>query len=508
MTEPTEIKKYFKKFVKIKQSQSLEHLNLDSHDIILINNRPVMRQRIKDYKIQPFMCDKTFNSEIKILKNPLEDYVPTNIQKRIIDSIPEFIKYGSLCFKSSCGGGKTLAGVRLIYEFKVKTIIICSRNAVNDQWKNTLRSLYPDDLNIKLQYPDKADILICTPQFLIKRIDELDESIKKGEVSDFFKSFKFNFWIFDELHSLLSDEFSRVIELPYKLVNLGISDRLPYMLGLTASLPNPKTPKYQFLVSYFGFPIPVDSEITSKPVYFLDFRDLVPENYRKKFDVNYQPLSSDEAVLKSLELFNQHNIKPSIDYKLIIMTHEINQSVFAAIESSIHFQLPVLLIRDIASTDYYIEPKQIPACFYSYAELSDEDKPEFTLDELKSMDFAEECKYQNKLQNVAIIVGTVSRLKEGFNCENIVYGICSLFEWSDTARIQILGRIRRSSNNFDLNKHIRLFIVNSGRIPSNLKNPHRRGPISLLYDLEREAKLFKKENYIRIKEEQIDKLKK
>ena len=539
MVEPKEIKTYFKKFVKIKKGQSMEHIDLSSHDIVMINNHPVMRYRVKDYRERPVMPEKILIPNINVPDNPLDGYVPTKIQQKIIDSIPDFKKYGSLCFKSSCGGGKTLAGIRLIYEFKVRTIIICSRNAVNDQWKNTLRGLYDNSiLKVKLQNPINADVMICTPQFLINRINELDQALKavkvdserseqreqrecsesttkpkkkaktkdKPDILEFFKAFKFDFWIFDELHSLLSDEFSQVIELPFKLVNCGLSDHLPYMLGLTASLPSPKTAKYQFLTSYFGFPIPVDSEITKKPVHFIDFRDLIPENYRKKFDSNYQPLTSDEAVLKALDLFNQHDIKPSIPFKLIIMTHKIDQSVFAAIEACIQFQLPTLLIRDISSSDYFIDPKQIPPCYYSYSELSDEDKPEFTMKELKEMDFAQECKYQSMLEQAAIIVGTVSRLKEGFNCENIVYGICSLFEWSDTARIQILGRIRRNSNDPDLNKHIRLFVVNSGRIPSNIKNPHRRGPITLLYDLEREQKLFKKENYVRITEDKIDRL--
>ena len=508
MSEPIEIKNYFKKYFNSKKGQKITQEDMIEHDIIFMNKCPTLRCRVKDYVTKPKMKNKKFQPVLNISTSPLKDLIPTKIQWKMIESIPDFKKYGSLCFKSSCGGGKTLAGIRLIYEFKVRTVIICSRNAVNDQWKNTLRRLYTNQiLRVKLQTPKNADVMICTPQFLIRQIDALDEAIKnKTEIPEFFKSFQFDFWIFDELHSLLSDEFQRVIELPFKLCNIGLTDHLPYMLGLTASLPSPKTQKYQFLVSYFGFPISVDSEITTKPVYFLDFRDLIPESSRRKYDINYQPLSSDEAIVKALDLFNQHDIKPSVEYKLIVMTHEINQSVFAAIETCIQFQLPTLLIRDISSTDYFIEPKQIPAAYYSYTELADEDRPEFTLNELKESGFAQECKYQSMLEQTAIIVGTVSRLKEGFNCENIVYGICTLFEWSDTTRIQILGRIRRNSNNEDLNNHLRLFIVNSSRIPSNVKNPNRRGPLALLYDLDRETKLFEKENYVRISENQIDEL--
>jgi hypothetical protein len=104
---------------------------------------------------------------------------------------------------------------------------------------------------------------------------------------------------------------------------------------------------------------------------------------------------------------------------------------------------------------------------------------------------------QKALPQVAIIVGTYHRLKEGFNCKNIVYGICTKFIWSETSRVQILGRIRRSSDDEALNKHDRYFFVCSGRIPSNLFHHRPHEKIEVKYDLDFESQLFKNENYIR-----------
>ena len=69
--------------------------------------------------------------------------------------------------------------------------------------------------------------------------------------------------------------------------------------------------------------------------------------------------------------------------------------------------------------------------------------------------------------------------------------------------VQILGRIRRNSSDVRLNTHKRVFFVNSGRIPSNLGHRHPYEKIEIKYDLEYEKKIFEKENYIKVNNDQI-----
>lgn len=54
---------------------------------------------------------------------------------------------------------------------------------------------------------------------------------------------------------------------------------------------------------------------------------------------------------------------------------------------------------------------------------------------------------QDIIKKANIILSTNLRVQEGFNCEEIVLGYFNDFTFSYTARIQILGRIRRKQNN-------------------------------------------------------------
>ena len=481
---------------------------LSQQDIGFINTVPMFRGKYKCFK-QPEAPKELNNFKITnpcLNTSPFDilHLKPNRVQQELLKAN---FNNSAYLFNISCGGGKTLISVEWIHRLKLKTLIISARSAVNDQWLNTLQKIYPT-LSIQTRtneirklmktttFTETPDIFIITPQYLSKFVEDFQNPIAKQELSNF----KFDLIIYDEIHSLLSDKYSQVLILPFVLKMLGIVKRIPLLLGLTASLPSPKTSKYQLLESIFGKPISLVSEITKIPVDFIDFRDLVPESERKFMDCNYIPLKSNQAVQKAVDYMIDNNIKPSVDYKLIIMTAHINDSVYAACYASQHFDLPVVLVRTDNEDDYYFEPDSIPPEYSDNNELGAEDSVPFTLESAIEIGFMEPCKYQNKLNNVAIIVSTTARLKEGFNCENICFGICTEFVYSDTGRIQILGRIRRSSANEKLNNHTRLFIVNSGPMPSNLKIPKkfRRGmPVQCTYDFNREEELFYDENYNR-----------
>lgn len=497
------LKQYYKKYIK----QDPDNL-LSNHDIFHdpVSKLTMTRGEYKSFKNADINLLQKHSKKIngfgcnKFDKNPLSEFrYLSNLQKYISNNSDDILYQGSICFTASCGDGKTMAAIYLMYLLNMKTLIISTRNAVNDQWATELKRLYPElIIESRIESTDSMiktpDVLICTPQYIIPKLQE--NPLNKT----FFKSFQFDLIIYDEVHSILSEQFSLVLALPFMLKMKGYIKHLPYTIGLTASLPNPVSSDYKIIKTIFGEPIIFKSEITKIPVYYTDHRDLIED--RGFCDVNYIAMTDEQAFDYYSDIMIERNILPSIDYKLIIITSSIESSIYCGINACVKFNLPTLIMRANNESSFYITPETIPDYYRDIEEQSE--KPDYSLDELKHNKSLQKIKhYSDKLNDVAIIVGTYHRLKEGFNCKNIVYGICTKFIWSDTSRIQILGRIRRNSTNVSLNHHKRLFMVNSGKIPSNLGHRKPYEKIEIKYDLNYESKLFEKENYIKITEDEL-----
>lgn len=467
----------------------------------------------------------------------------SKLQETIRDDIITNIhKCHGYCFNASCGDGKTVASIYLMSQLRVKTLIISSRNAVNDQWKHELTNLFPN-LKIVTRVDDKKpkptkkakttdrnndndnvvdnvndtddnsfDVLICTPQYLFPKIQQYLTPSNKNNVSlnKFFGSLHCGLIIYDELHSLLSDQFSLVLSLPFILKSKNIVKQTPYVIGLTASLPNSTTSDYKLIKSVFGEPLRFPSAITNIPVKFIDYRDTLTEQERGFCDRNYrQPI--DEDVCKHYtDVMIERRLLPSTQYKMIVITSTIDSSIRCGLQTCLDFKQDVLVMRAVNETSMWfkyevvnqlLNSKREEIAFLTEDSIRKEHKELFTtvyVNDNTTRVVREHTLYST-LPRVSIIVGTYHRLKEGFNCKNIVYGICTKFIWSETSRVQILGRIRRSSNDEALNKHSRYFFVCSGKIPSNLYHHRPHEKIEIKYDLSFENQLFQNENYVRCK---------
>ena len=168
------------------------------------------------------------------------------------------------------------------------------------------------------------------------------------------------------------------------------------------------------------------------------------------------------------------------------MTHQINSSVFAALYLHERFNCNVIIIRAANEKSILLR--------------KDNDKQDYdvfvTLDSLTVGLKIDD--YKTVIDSCCIITGTDTRLKEGFSVENITWGICTKFLYSTIQRVQILGRVRRTSKNENLNKQERIMYVVSGTVPTSIGIPNWKGKHKILYDFDEEAELFKLENYIRI----------
>ena len=427
----------------------------------------------------------------------------TSIQTKILKSISSYPLYGNFLYTCSCGSGKTLAGIFIIYSLGLRTLIISSRNAVNDQWFSVLSTLYPSLIiekkdgfyrssqKIRSNPNLRSDILIYTPQYICKHITDFQPSI--GLI------------IFDEIHALVGDKFIQTILYPFIQTTNYVFNQLPYLIGLTATLPPRKSRGYKTLIKIFGKAFSSLSNIVDIPVYVYDYR-LHYKNRLGDYDQFYHPLSEFDCIKYYMSMIENptSDAIPQIDihdtsYKGIIMTESIAESFHSAVYLYKRFNISILLIRAVNEPSLFLAKDLWQTTF---ADVNIDEFP----DEMNSINYYRKNKigitlfkldYLTYLPKCNIIIGTIDRLKEGFSVQNAVWGICTKFYWSVITRIQILGRIRRMSDDEKLNSKQRIMFVCSGRIPSNYTNP-RATRHFIKYDLEQELELFTKENYIQI----------
>ena len=457
------------------------------------------------------------------LTNPLiiaKVKAATPVQSLVMTDLANdaFERFGSLAYQASCGSGKTFCGLLAVYRKKLKTLIISTRAAVIDQWKTTINHIYPSlrvyvggDRLKKEETLQSFDIWIMTPQYLNIGDRILNLEIHPGLI------------IYDEIHSMLSQlnykgpskgkdvhvaEFANVLKLPFiKAKDWG---QLPYLLSLSATYP-----KESLVKMIFGRirSTPKDP-ITNIPISIYDLRR--SQERRGKFDQNWKRPNEIETIKTfAYALFDQtvrdlalskdfkvgpmtrdivaHSklISPCSKFKGLVMTHSVDASVWTALFLHKRFNLSILLLRTNDEKSYFFEKdKGLDFVFSDSVGL-------------KEIKIGESDKdYTKYIPNSEIIVSTYQRVKEGFSVQNLVWSICTEFVWNPLTRVQLAGRIRRSSDDEELNKYSRVMYVCSGPVPNDLftaRKQHRQAQIT--YDFPFEEELFLRENYSYINED-------
>lgn len=476
-------------------------------DVINGKLRPELRStlnktnnNIQIQKLKKMLMTNVKQIPINNLSLPIEDpyeilgfKTKTAIQETAFRHTSSLEFAGNYAYSGSCGSGKTLAGISFMFNKQCKTLIISSRNSVNDQWKVLLEKIYPDLVietrvglfigGVKVKPSDRykydTDIYIYSPQCLLNQMD---------------KEMYPSLIIYDEVHSLMSEKFIQVLLMPYRRVINKTWKELPYMIAFSATYPESNSVKdknaFDRLSKIFGDIYYESTSITKTPVHIWDYRD----NYydRGNLDSRYIPLDDYDCVDY---FYNRIKTEGTIDvntkFKGLVMTYTINSSVYAALMAHRVWRCGVVLIRSIDQKSLYFPADKtydwIPDKTVSY-------------DTIKNT-FGIQCDYQDVIDDCSIVVGTFHRLKEGFSVQRLTWGICTKFVYSIASRIQLLGRIRRNSNDEELNNHYRIFYVCSVKVPTNLLSPYRmkvKAKPKILYDFDTEQILFDEENYIRL----------
>lgn len=437
-------------------------------------------------------------------KTVAQDFIEKNAPKMKI--------IGNMAVKCSCGAGKTLAGILMFSYLGYKTLIVSCRCAINEQWKKTLLNIYHNKITIQTREglfrgdetlkkdSEEPDVYIYSPQYLASDIKKFPSDV--------------GFIIYDEIHSLLSEEFSKVLTMPFENVINGVYSELPYMLCMSATYPAKSSKEYKDLMMIFGVVYEQPSCITDIPVYVYDMRDHSEARKENKdmFDKHYIPFDDVQlinSILKSNISFYNENIEPTIinypQYCGFVITSAINTSIYAWLRFYMKYKKlnkRCILIRENVKGCYLLT-NDPPDDLLELGPIVSEENL------LKHSNFDDFCERLDTYDKGDILFGTYHRLKEGISVQNAVWGICTSFIWSNCARVQILGRIRRTSTNPELNGFKRYFLVNSKKIPTNigkmfmLKKSHntqalRNFKLEIEYDLNEEKEIFTKENYIKI----------
>ena len=215
-------------------------------------------------------------------------YHKTSVQEFVGKFADKLLHFNTLALSCPCGAGKTLAGIMLMAKLKKQTLIISTRCAINDQWRNTLLKAYKENIIVqtndgKFTYNPSSnkfiritraksngkriavkdivpDVYIYSPQYLTAGKTENKFPVSCGLI------------IYDEVHSQLSKEFGKVLLQPFKNVMSGKTKEVPIMVGLSATYP--ASGEYHDLITkIFGTILTNKSTITDTPVFFYDLRD-------------------------------------------------------------------------------------------------------------------------------------------------------------------------------------------------------------------------------------------
>lgn len=499
--------------------------------IIFVTTAHMRRDKSTEWlKQHPIFHEKEFELEDPFTVLGITEL--TDIQEIVKKYAKVFKYYGTFAFSASCGAGKTLAGIYLLAYFGIKTLIVSSRSAINDQWECILKKIYPD-LPVKTIHSKVKDplVYIYSPQYLIQDLSKLPIDA--------------NFIIYDEIHSIVSDSFGKCVEEPIKQYKSKRRKELPYMLALSGTYPK----DCKLIRNIFGEHVPTISKITDIPVFVHDYHCLALSAIVKDIlqgtstgqvsskkaaalkelcknislpitslnnltneelialDAIYQAKDDYEFIDYVLPRLGEYSIEINSAFRGYIITNTIDSSVYAGLHIANMYKINVLLMRSVDEPSYLIKPVD--------GELIEDDGSStrhiFNQEYLKEHGYEKINMTKHSLMDVldknsvTVICGCYHRLKEGISVENAVWGICSKFIYSTIARTQILGRIRRTSNNPAVRDAKRVFIVNSTEINTNeyqlmnkAKRFHKkvdRSQLAPLYDFAYEKSVFEQENY-------------
>lgn len=440
-----------------------------------------------------------------MLQNPLFNIQQKTKVQQIIESLLER-NIKKISISSPTGTGKTLAGVYFIYKINQPAIIITTRLSIVHQWEFVLNQyiINKNDISIATSIDifnqeliDKAYIIICTPY-------KLYNLQKKYNLQ------KYSTIVLDEIQNLLTQKkqflYNNFIKNSDPTIKLYFSN----ILALTATNPQKGTIEFNLFKTIFNKRYFIKNDkLLNIPIYYSE----IISNYKLK-ELQFTDIEDNLTayIINNYFINKLHTIG-----KILITTQFIKHSIFEMFKILYYlsynelFNYKILLLRSNNNDSYIITPCDINCVTYfikkylkkintiiniyhikykydllrkktyydDNIDLNDILKitfHQYSNEFLKKFSFENEFKkillhYNNivlvksneilqSLSNVKVIISTNQKIQEGFNCEELVFGIYYSFPYNYNTRVQLLGRLRRmnSTNNSFLQTQNRIAI--------------------------------------------------
>lgn len=501
---------------------------------------------------------------LKIYNDPYKDLNElTNVQNFIKNKLNENKIPSKLAIEAHTGTGKTLAGLYFIFHYKQPSIIVSTRCIVNDQWYILYKKLNPEhkiliEDNFTKKNLNTADLMIITHI----RLKNLIENYKDIMLN------RFKILIFDEMHNLAT-------KTNEKLFLNYIHDSFK-ILALSATFPSYLLDKKRFkrinLLFNNIYRIKSDKIVDDIPVNLIEVKKIPID---KILDQMYRLFLTPGKILLTTRLIKSSLFKiiyicdwyqntfndttTCIPLNILLLRSSTTKSYFINIQQ-LYINNLLEEFKDLINKIVFESQKELNSN-HKYKDISSKIEllkrqqkqyNDITIlayldnllnqykDELEEISFNSKSnvldntiyKYFHQHESISnhiifikkdfqpflissnIIVSTNSRLQEGFNCEELVFGLFYDFPFSYSNRIQLLGRIRRMQSNIystfisslprlaicKINTTPKMMYINKIKYlqqyyPDLINNYINNFPI---YDYAEEDKLFKENNYIKI----------
>ena len=187
--------------------------NVESYQVFLENEKKMYLPKM--YGIEKFGETEDKIPESENINLRFNGEVRENQKPAIDASIKQLKETGGGILVLPCGYGKTCIGLYLISQMKKKTLVICHKEFLVNQWKDRIETFLPEARLGKIQGQkfdiEDKDIVIGMLQSL---------SMKEYDLKAFDS---FDFIIVDECHNISSKVFSRTLKKINCHYHIGLS---------------------------------------------------------------------------------------------------------------------------------------------------------------------------------------------------------------------------------------------------------------------------------------------
>lgn len=267
-------------------------------------------------------------------KGNLRDY-----QISIIDTYIKFVnqkKTGGGLFEVAPGQGKTVMALKIIAELKKKTLIVVHKSFLLNQWIERIQQFLPEARVGKIQ----GQVVDIEDKDIV--IGMLQSLSMKDYPQDMFD--KFGLSIFDEVHHLSAEVFSRCMMKIVTNYTLGLSATMQRKDGLT-----------KVFKMFLGDVICKRKAKTENQVLVKGIDYITSNEGFNKMEYDYRGNPKYSTMISKLCLYNhrsefiikvlKHELEINPQQQIMILAH--NKNLITYLFKSIEH-------RDIASVGYYI----------------------------------------------------------------------------------------------------------------------------------------------------------